>query len=170
MNIRKFVPKQGDIISGKTNQSDIIQGKYLGVNRRGIICQQDNGKRFLRFIRSPKGELISYEVFTSWNLDYIPPYQYKSQCGIYMFFNHKTRTPYVGQSRNLSARKDSFYIHKNKYSGRKIQEARIKFPDFLNDWSYRVLQYCSASDLDYLEEIWLIKTIRKYGKTYNQII
>ena len=170
MKYKKFVPWCGDYITGRNYSSGLIKGKYMGYNNRGIICHEDTGKkRFLQFIIDPRGVEVPFSIFTSWNLYPVPPYKYKSQCGIYIFYNHKTKTPYIGQSKSLNKRREGFYNHHCKYSGEVMRQARIEFPDFINDWSYRVLQYCSEEELNQLERDWLIKAIVKFKKTYNQI-
>lgn len=161
---------KGDIIIGMNKTQGQIEGKYMGFNDRGFLCMDNTGKkRFLKYIYNPDGEEIDMNLFKRWNYNPLPPYKFKSLCGIYLIYNHKEKTPYIGQSKRLDKRREEFYNHDSEYSGEAIRQARLKFPDFINDWSYRVLQYCSEEELNKLEKDWLIRAIVKFKKTYNKI-
>lgn len=167
---KRFVPKNGNLIVGYNKTLGLIEGVYLGFNDRGFICRDKTGKnRYLNYIINPEKEEISLEILKKWNDNPLPPYKFKGLCGIYLIFNHKEKTPYVGQSKRLDKRREEFYKHDSEYSGEDLRQARIRFPDFVNDWSYRVLQYCSEEELNKLEKDWLIRAIVKFKKTYNKI-
>lgn len=96
-------------------------------------------------------------------------------CGIYRWINKLTGQSYVGQSSNLGGRKEKFLRFEEKYSGKKINKARLIYnhPCF---WKYQILEFCQPSELNDKEKqyIQLFESVKNgynmiNGKTSNKV-
>lgn len=78
----------------------------------------------------------------------------ENNIGIYLYTNVHTCKVYVGQSLNLSKRREKFKCFNHRYAGRKIDRARKKYPH-PEDWDYKILVYCSEEELDFYESYYI---------------
>lgn len=87
--------------------------------------------------------------------------------GIYKLTSPSGKS-YIGQSKNLKRRKEQFLKQKIYSRGKKLEEARLKYPDY-NQWQYTVLEYCDEDLLNEREQYWIsYYDTYKYG--YNSTI
>lgn len=85
--------------------------------------------------------------------------------GIYLITNTVTNKVYIGQAKDLTKRRKAFFDFSKKYSGSKINTARLDYPDE-KYWTYEVILYCEEDDLD-RNEILFIHHFDSFNKGYN---
>lgn len=83
--------------------------------------------------------------------------------GIYMWTSPSGKS-YIGQSVDLERRKRNFFNFK-RYGGKKINDARKKYNN-LNEWDYKVLEYCDIDMLD-KREAYYIELYNTINNGYN---
>lgn len=77
----------------------------------------------------------------------------KMKSGIYMWTSPSGKS-YIGQSVNLVDRHREFVRFNKSYSGITINRARKKYNN-INDWKYKVLEYCGVDKLDEREKYYI---------------
>ena len=77
----------------------------------------------------------------------------KKKSGIYMWTSPSGKK-YIGQSTQLDIRKRNFLQKSYAYGGVKINNARKSYPN-LNDWKYKVIEYCGIDELDERERYYI---------------
>ena len=79
---------------------------------------------------------------------------------------------YCGATIDESSRRSAFKNNKYSYGGKKIDDARVLFPDVANQWEYKPTRVMSADintlleQMDFLEH-YLIEKFNSYRKGYN---
>ena len=77
----------------------------------------------------------------------------EKKSGIYMWTSPSGKS-YIGQSVNLVDRHREFVRFNKSYSGITINRARKKYNN-INDWKYKVLEYCGVDKLDEREKYYI---------------
>ena len=77
----------------------------------------------------------------------------KKKSGIYMWTSPSGKS-YIGQSVDLVKRHREFVRFNKSYSGITINRARKKYNN-INDWKYKVLEYCGVDKLDEREKYYI---------------
>ena len=77
----------------------------------------------------------------------------EKKSGIYMWTSPSGKS-YIGQSVDLVKRHREFVRFNKSYSGITINRARKKYNN-INDWKYKVLEYCGVDKLDEREKYYI---------------